>query len=502
MRARQDTGTDQQDKTQTPVEGGKQSGKQLEELTAGDEQERRLRSEEADAEGESYEYGDEDDAMADSDECEPTSTNWNVNYADNSAPMEDIISERESENTDPEKEGKTPTRHEPPLQQRDREEKIGYESEEVGPPKNKNPIQQYMHSYVTTHAHEPEEALRKRSQQGTQEDTTKLEKDGLLLTGTKRGDDMGRPLQDWLGIAGGQLTDVAANGHSNVVDEYKVLAAETEAALVAAGKFVSNQDSDKDKLCALANHYADQRNRSVKASVPMNYWVRPEHIKAMAMHARETVFVLDVLQEKIAHIQAYGYQDVVLSDKTAIETGVVFTLPSHTGADILRELTAVGTLPIIMVLHYSNMGNHYQAVTYEPMRYQAYTEQWRALTDRRNSILIKYGGRALDAEPYDADKLAKAATKELKALRRAAKEAKLTRPMREPPHVEKEFDSENKIDDERKLTDCDKYAPKQREQDLEERRPGSQLAEGIAETKQEDNRQGPTAPEPKPPTAH
>ncbi|KAG1706309.1 hypothetical protein DVH05_001457 [Phytophthora capsici] len=234
----------------------------------------------------------------------------------------------------------------------------------------------------------------------------------------------------------------------------------------------------------------------------MNYWVRPEHIKAMAMHAREMVFVLDVPHEENARIQAYGYQDVVLPDKTAIETGVVFTLPSHIGADILRELTAAGTLPIIMVLHYSNMGNHYQAVTYEPMRYQAYTEQWRELTDRRNSILVKYGGWALDAEPYDADKLAKAATKELKTLRRAAKEAKLTKPIRELPHVKKEFDSGNKIVDDQKLTDSDTCEPTQREQDQQGSRSGSQPEGGIAAIKQEDNRQGSIAPEPKTPIAH
>ncbi|EEY52922.1 uncharacterized protein PITG_19622 [Phytophthora infestans T30-4] len=70
-----------------------------------------------------------------------------------------------------------------------------------------------------------------------------------------------------------------------------------------------------------------------------------------------------------------------------------------------------------------NTGNHYQAVTYDPERYQTYTDQWKELTERRNIILIKYGGRALDAEPFDGDKTAKAATKELKSIRRADKDA-------------------------------------------------------------------------------
>ncbi|KAG1706310.1 hypothetical protein DVH05_001458 [Phytophthora capsici] len=232
MRAQQDARPDQQDEARTQVEEGKQKGKQSEEPTAGDEQERGRGSEDAEAEGESYEYGDEDDAMGDSDDCEPTATNGNVDNEVHNAPMEDIMSERESENTEQEINGKTPTRHEPtfcsdggysrqkslcPKRQLSenwkfqgdkergktckapktttngaedsRDEKIGYESEEVPPPpKNKKQIQQYMHSYVTTHAQEPEEALRKRTRQGAQADTKKLEEDGFLLTNTKRGD--------------------------------------------------------------------------------------------------------------------------------------------------------------------------------------------------------------------------------------------------------------------------------------------------------------------------
>jgi len=43
--------------------------------------------------------------------------------------------------------------------------------------------------------------------------------------------------------------------------------------------------------------------------VPMHFWVRPAHIKAMAMHARETVYVLDVQDSGRAWMQAYAYQD-------------------------------------------------------------------------------------------------------------------------------------------------------------------------------------------------
>ncbi|KAI9988714.1 hypothetical protein PInf_022172 [Phytophthora infestans] len=344
------------------------------------------------------------------------------------------------------------------------EQTTGSEPDEGGPSRPKQPIQQYMHSFVTFSTHDTRDAGRKKTQQGEQADTKRLEEDGFLMTGIKGGDDMGRPLQHWLDIVGGKITDVAANGHcgrlaflaalhnvttglsplhtdvveaannikkqvmnnmiANVADEFKVHPAEMESALAAAGKTIINKDSAEEKFCALANHYADQRNKSVKSSVPMNYWVRPDHIKAMAMHAREMVFVLDVVHEDNVRLQVYGYQDWGLTDNTATETGVVSTMPSHIGTDILRELTAAGTLPLIMVLHYSKAGNHYQAVTYEPKRYEVYTDKWKELTSQRNRVLTKYEGRALDAEPYDSDKLAKAATKELKALRRAAKVGK------------------------------------------------------------------------------
>ncbi|EEY62405.1 uncharacterized protein PITG_14845 [Phytophthora infestans T30-4] len=204
----------------------------------------------------------------------------------------------------------------------------------------KKQIQQYIHKYVTTQTTSVTEARVSSTQAEISDESEALEKEGFHVTGTKQGDDF-----------------------ANVADEFKVHKEECEAALAAAGKGVTKQAADTAKLCALANHYADQRNRSVKASVPMNYWVRPKLIKAMAMHAREMVFVLDVLQEETVTLQAYGYKEMEMPDKTAIEPGTVVTLPSHVGADILRELTAAGTLPIIMVLHYSNAGNHYQAVT-------------------------------------------------------------------------------------------------------------------------------------------
>ncbi|KAG1712695.1 hypothetical protein DVH05_000435 [Phytophthora capsici] len=322
-------------------------------------------------------------------------------------------------------------------------------------------VQKYMHNYVTSATTKQEETESKRAQPREQEENQHLNAKGFLMTGVKEGDDHGLPLIVWLDIVGGTITDVAANGHcgwlaflaaihnvreglkpvetataeaanilkkqvinsmiANLVDEAEVHEADFVAAVEAIGKDIPMQAPKAEKLKALANHYADQRNRSTKAFVPMNYWVRPEHIKAMAMHAREMVYVLDVLQDENTRLQVYGYNDVELPDKTVIESGMVMPLPSQKGADLLRDLIAAGTLPIIMILRYSGTGNHYQAVTYEATRYQEYTERWRELTESRNNIITKYGGRGLDPEPYDPDKTARAAARELKAIRREAK---------------------------------------------------------------------------------
>ncbi|EEY56736.1 uncharacterized protein PITG_22237, partial [Phytophthora infestans T30-4] len=138
------------------------------------------------------------------------------------------------------------------------------------------PIQQYMHKYVTTQTTSNTEARVSSTQEEMAEESEALEKEE-----------------------------------------------ECEAALAAAGKGVTKQAADTEKLCTSANHYADQRNRSVKASVTMNYWVSPEHIKTMAMHAREMVFVLDVLQEEKVMLQEYGYEEMEMPDKTVIETGTL-----------------------------------------------------------------------------------------------------------------------------------------------------------------------------------
>ncbi|KAG6949219.1 hypothetical protein JG687_00015017 [Phytophthora cactorum] len=122
-----------------------------------------------------------------------------------------------------------------------------------------------------------------------------------------------------------------------------------------------------EPICDLENHYAAMRKRSLKSVVPKNYWVRTASRKGMAMHAREQMYALDVA----AVIQLYAYAEEVLHSKELVETGTAMALPTKIILPMTRELIAI------------------------------YYHSYR--------------------EPYDIVKTAKAATRELKNLRRATR---------------------------------------------------------------------------------
>lgn len=146
--------------------------------------------------------------------------------------------------------------------------------------------------------------------------------------------DFGESLDTWLWILGGTLIDVAANGHcgwlacyaslynvqagllqpspeviaaanllkkdilngmlATLKDEMTLHPEELNVELEASGiRSLGNAEQSR-RFCALGNHYAAQRNKSVNSVVPTHFWVRPAHIKGMAIHARETIYVLDV----------------------------------------------------------------------------------------------------------------------------------------------------------------------------------------------------------------
>ncbi|KAF1789689.1 hypothetical protein GQ600_15814 [Phytophthora cactorum] len=129
----------------------------------------------------------------------------------------------------------------------------------------------------------------------------------------------------------------------------------------SGGSYSSGQEhmlgsQRRRKTFCLVNHYVEQRAKSVKATVPVNFWVGPPHIKTMAMHAREIVFVLDVTDAGSARTQSYAYEEVNMDDNVVVAAGTVRAIPSDLGAHLLREQTKEDMLPLMMVLRHRSCG--------------------------------------------------------------------------------------------------------------------------------------------------
>uniref|UniRef100_H3GPT9 OTU domain-containing protein n=1 Tax=Phytophthora ramorum TaxID=164328 RepID=H3GPT9_PHYRM len=291
--------------------------------------------------------------------------------------------------------------------------------------------------------------------------TTESDSEDCEYVGSTPANDAGAPLASWLELLGGTLVDVAAAGHCgwlasyaalyNVSDgliepseqvteatnalkkqvingmvatleeEMKLHPYQLEVELDASGIRPLTSASRAERLCALVNHYVLQRQKSVKTAVPMHYWVRPAHIKAMAIHARETIYVLDVDDQGTARAQAYAYCSTSHNGEDAFETGTNQPIPTLQAMTMLEEIVAEGILPPVLVLRWRESGNHFQAITYDRNRYNSYVQQLTTLAPIRNAILSKHGWPALDYIQYEQASIAKVATRELKAMRKAAK---------------------------------------------------------------------------------
>ncbi|KAE9096758.1 hypothetical protein PF010_g16220 [Phytophthora fragariae] len=243
--------------------------------------------------------------------------------------------------------------------------------------------------------------------------------------------DRGAPLDDWLGILGGTVVDVAANGQSgwiafyaalynieeglvevtkavadsanllkkrvinsmiaNIVDEIKSHPHELQSELRASGCHAEVNGGLDEQMCALVNHLVAQRDKPVKAKAPLHFWVRPAHIRAMAQFAREALYVLDVQEDDQARVQAYAYHDIRDAQDKDIEVGTVCPVPTEQAMALLRDLTAAGITPPVMVLRWRGGGNHFQAVHYPSASHDHYAENIAKLAEARNEILMEHG---------------------------------------------------------------------------------------------------------------
>jgi hypothetical protein len=297
---------------------------------------------------------------------------------------------------------------------------------------------------------------------------TKAEEErGFVVTKVTSPKDKGESLTTWLKLLGGTEVTVAANGHcgwlayyaalynklegvarpsaevvsnanmlkkrvlnemlANIVDETQLHPDELRAEADACG--CSSEASDTGKVCAVANHVAEQRAKSVRTTVHMHYWVRPMHLKAMACHARETIYVLDVQENDIARMQAYAYHDVRTADGELLETGTVCPVPTAHEMALLSDLIGAGIRLPVMILRWGPAGNHFQEVHYEDGDHANYARNIAAFAAIRNRILVEHGWKAMDSVEYDPVKTAHAAKETLTKVRRQAK----TEPTQDEP---------------------------------------------------------------------
>jgi len=276
--------------------------------------------------------------------------------------------------------------------------------------------------------------------------------------------DKGALLAQWMKTIGGTVVNVAANGHcgwlafyaalynigeglekpaptvvvhtnllkkrvlnemiANVADETKLHPEEMRAEALACGAQADTEMSDTEHGYTVAKHLAAQRAKSVKAAVPMNCWVRPMHLKAMAMHARETLYVLDVDDTDRARMQAYAYHNVLDRDGDELETGTVCPIPTVHAMALLADLVEAGIRPPVMILRWSQTGNHFQAVNYLHADHANYAKNIATLANARSKILEEHGWKSMDTIEYDPAKTAAYAAATLTRLRRRVTDLK------------------------------------------------------------------------------
>jgi hypothetical protein len=118
------------------------------------------------------------------------------------------------------------------------------------------------------------------------------------------------------------------------------------------------------------------------------------------------------------------YHDVQDGKGELVETGTVCPIPTLHAKVMLAELVEAGIRPPVLILRWSPLGNHFQAVHYKADDYESYAKNIVDLAATRNKILAKYGWKELVALGYDVGKTTKAANEALAALRKHAKARK------------------------------------------------------------------------------
>ncbi|KAE9331561.1 hypothetical protein PR003_g14953 [Phytophthora rubi] len=220
--------------------------------------------------------------------------------------------------------------------------------------------------------------------------TPSLSQEGFSIEGTKPAPGMPQQLPTFLIPFSGSLIKVPANGQCAYAALYASTTASAEPRLQFTSEVVKDANIIKRSIytlmminlandveckvvdpcrelkrlypsqpapldvavatAALYTHYEQERNRSVNAHIPSEFWAGPEVLRAMAQYLREPLFVLDVDINNDSHVQRYFYQDYTLRNGDIHEIGCGGALTDADAKLMLGHYARLHVLPVLLVL--------------------------------------------------------------------------------------------------------------------------------------------------------
>ncbi|EGZ25354.1 hypothetical protein PHYSODRAFT_297047 [Phytophthora sojae] len=124
------------------------------------------------------------------------------------------------------------------------------------------------------------------------------------------------------------------------------------------------------KLLAIASALSRVRNYSVNCEAPLSDWVRTVQLQAMATYLREPLFVIDELETGQTFVHCHAYAKAKPTHGGNYEQSKTFLLDKASAQSLFSAMRAASVPPTVLILRHQATGNHFNAVTYPPERYE------------------------------------------------------------------------------------------------------------------------------------
>ncbi|RLN02603.1 hypothetical protein BBJ28_00019683 [Nothophytophthora sp. Chile5] len=249
--------------------------------------------------------------------------------------------------------------------------------------------------------------------QSSTDTTSPLQTTSPRIISTIPGVATAEKLDSWLKLLGGEVTDVEGNGQCGFLAYY--------AATVQAGPGLLNMNAEVVKEAtnlkrsvidlaladlhgsirlgafdpeaeyvrlfpnpvgtdepqpwaaaqAIVKYLIMEQGRSIMQRTPPEHWVGPMMLKAMAQLRREPLYVIDVNANGTTSVQRYLYHHDQLPNVAGesprsleFEAGYVQLIPAAAAKTIFQRYIDHKALPLVLILHHTTGGGHFNAVNY------------------------------------------------------------------------------------------------------------------------------------------